>query len=78
MGDFVDESKAFDPTDINQWTGDESGRTKLEILDEIYRATEKKISNNIKQSRIDAMKGRQRSKTLMQEKMDLIEKNVNK
>ena len=48
-------------------------RSKLQILDDIYQATEKKILNGIKQTRINNMKGRQRTKTLMMEKMELIE-----
>ena len=50
----------------------------MQILDDIYQATEKKILNGIKQQRIDNMKGRQRQKTLMMEKMDLIEEKVQK
>ena len=60
LADFVDYDKAFDPTDINQWNADASERTKLQILDDIYQATEKKILNGIKQTRINNMKGRQR------------------
>jgi len=78
FGDFVDYEKAFDPTDISQWQGQQAKRTKLQILDDIYQATEKKILNGIKQQRIENMKGRQRQKTLMMEKMDLIEEKVNK
>ena len=78
MGDFVDYDKAFDPTDINQWQGQNTQRTKLQILDDIYHATEKKILNGIKQQRIENMKGRQRQKTLMMEKMELIEEKVHK
>ena len=47
-------------------------------MDDIYQATEKKILNGIKQMRIANMKGRQRAKTLMMEKMELIEDWVNK
>ena len=78
LGDFVDYEKAFDPTDINQWQGQSTHRSKLQILDDIYQATEKKILNGIKQQRIENMKGRQRTKTLMMEKMELIEERVNK
>jgi len=78
LDDFVDYDKAFDPTDINQWQGAATQRTKLQILDDIYQATEKKIMNGIKQQRIESMKGRQRQRTLMMEKMDLIEEKVNK
>ena len=76
LGDFVDYDKAFDPTDINQWQGQNTQRTKLQILDDIYHATEKKILNGIKQQRIENMKGRQRTKTLMMEKMEQIEDKV--
>ena len=78
LGDFCDYDKAFDPTDINQWQGESTERSKLQILDDIYQATEKKIMNGIKQGRIENMKGRQKGKTLMMEKMDLIEAKVNK
>lgn len=78
LGDFVDYDKAFDPTDIEQWQGQNTHRTKLQILDDIYQATEKKILNGIKQQRIENMKGRQRQKTLMMEKMDQIEEKVHK
>lgn len=78
LGDFVDKDKAFDPTDLSQWNMKGSGRTKLQILDDIYQAAEKKIINGIKQARVEAIKGRQRTKTLMQEKLENIEKNVNK
>ena len=78
LGDFVDYDKAFDPTDINQWQTQNTDRTKLQILDDIYQATEKKIMNGIKQQRIDNMKGRQKQKTLMMEKMEMIEERVNK
>ncbi len=78
LGDFVDYDKAFDPTDINQWQGQNTQRTKLQILDDIYHATEKKILNGIKQQRIENMKGRQRTKTLMMEKMEQIEDKVQK
>ena len=73
LADFVDYDKAFDPTDITQWQGAITERSKLQIMDEIYQATEKKILNGIKQMRIANMKGRQRQKTLMMEKMELIE-----
>ena len=36
LGDFVDYDKAFDPTDINQWQGQNTQRSKLQILDDIY------------------------------------------
>ena len=78
LADFVDYDKAFDPTDIEQWQGQTTQRTKLQILDDIYQATEKKIHNGIKQQRIENMKGRQRQKTLMMEKMDLIEAKIEK
>lgn len=78
LGDFVDYDKAFDPTDINQWNFATTERSKLQILDDIYQATEKKIMNGIKQQRIDNMKGRQKQKTLMMEKMEIIEEKVNK
>ena len=78
LGDFVDYDKAFDPTDINQWQGQNTQRSKLQILDDIYQATEKKILNGIKAQRIDNMKGRRRQKTLMMEKMELIEEKGNK
>lgn len=78
LGDFVDYDKAFDPTDINQWSVETTERSKLQILDDIYQATEKKILNGIKQQRIDNMKGRQKQKTLMMEKMEIIEEKVTK
>lgn len=58
LADFVDYDKAFDPTDITQWQGAITERSKLQIMDEIYQATEKKILNGIKQMRIANMKGR--------------------
>lgn len=48
LADFVDYDKAFDPTDITQWQGAVTERSKLQILDDIYQATEKKILNGIK------------------------------
>ena len=78
LADFVDYDKAFDPTDINQWQGSNTQRSKLQILDDIYQATEKKILNGVKQQRVENMKGRQRTKTLMMEKMDIIEERVQK
>ena len=78
LQDFVDTSKAFDPTDINQWAGTDTERSKLQILDDIYQSTEKKILNGIKAGRIENMKGRARQKTLMMEKMEQIEDKVNK
>jgi len=58
LGDFVDKQKEFNPLDISQWAGKITTRTKLQILDEIYQATEKKIENGIKQQRVENMKGR--------------------
>ena len=78
LADFVDYDKAFDPTDIAQWQGAATERSKLQILDDIYQATEKKILNGIKQTRITNMKGKQRQKSLMMEKMELIEDRVTK
>ena len=78
LTDFVDNNKAFDPNDLSQWQTQASGRSKLQILDDIYQATEKKILHNIKQQRVNRMHGRKHSKTLMQEKLELIEENVNK
>ena len=76
LADFIDNDKAFDPTDINQWGGTDTERSKIQILDDIYQSTEKKILNGIKAGRIENMKGRQRQKTLMMEKMELIEEKV--
>ena len=78
LADFVDYEKAFNPNDLEQWQSKNEARTKLQILDDIYQATEKKIQNGIKQQRIENMKGRQREKTLMMEKMEMIEAKVNK
>jgi hypothetical protein len=78
LGDFVDYEKAFDPTDMNQWGGSNEQRTKLQILDDIYEATEKKINNGIKMQRIENMKKGTRAQTLMEEKMAAIEQGVNR
>ena len=58
LADFVDYDKAFDPTDIEQWQVAATSRSTLQILDDIYEATDKKIKNGIKQMRIRNMQGK--------------------
>ena len=44
LSDFVDNEKAFDVTDLDQWVGKNNvDSNKITVLDDIYQATEKKI-----------------------------------
>ena len=73
-----DNAKGWDIQDLQQWTVEQTNESKLAILDEIYKSTEKKIETKIKQTRLNAMNGRQKVKTLVMERMDDIEDRVNK
>lgn len=48
------------------------------MLDSIYQSTEKKIDKVIKQQRLMALQGREHKKTIVEERMDIIEENVKK
>jgi len=48
------------------------------VLDSIYQSTEKKIDKVIKQQRLMALQGREHKKTIVEERMDIIEENVKK
>lgn len=73
-----DAKKGWRIEDLEQWTVEQTNESKLAILDEIYKSTEKKIETKIKQTRLNAMNGRQKVKTLVMERMDDIESRVNK
>ena len=77
VDDLADNEKAFDPMDINQWTAANPVDQKMNILDDIYQATEKKIKVRIMQTRVNNMKGKQRAKTLAMERLERIEKGIN-
>ena len=53
-----DNAKGWDIQDLQQWTVEQTNESKLAILDEIYKSTEKKIETKIKQTRLNAMNGR--------------------
>ena len=53
-----DGAKGWDIQDLQQWTVEQTNESKLAILDEIYKSTEKKIETKIKQTRLNAMNGR--------------------
>ena len=53
-----DAGKGWDIQDLQQWTVEQTNESKLAILDEIYKSTEKKIETKIKQTRLNAMNGR--------------------
>ena len=73
-----DTKKGWRIEDLEQWTVEQTNESKLAILDEIYKSTEKKIETKIKQTRLNAMNGRQKVKTLVMERMEDIENRVNK
>ena len=76
LGD--DKAKGWQIHDLQQWTVEQTNESKLAILDEIYKSTEKKIETKIKQTRLNAMNGRKKVKTLVMERMEDIEDRVNK
>ena len=71
-------AKGWKIEDLEDWTVEQTNESKLAILDEIYKSTEKKIETKIKQTRLNAMNGRQKVKTLVMERMEDIEERVNK
>ena len=72
------DKKGWEIADLQQWNVEQTNESKLAILDEIYKSTEKKIETKIKQTRLNAMNGRQKVKTLVMERMEDIENRVNK
>ena len=76
LGDTA--KKGWEISDLQQWIVEQTNESKLAILDEIYKSTEKKIETKIKQTRLNAMNGRQKVKTLVMERMEDIENRVTK
>ena len=72
--------KKWDPTIEETWkigTIPDS-HDNLKVLDSIYQSTEKKIDKVIKQQRLMALQGREHKKTIVEERMEMIEEENTK